>query len=1229
MNKTSLKVFFLLIVFTFCNTFLLSQQKSKTEANADLVEYTTKEGLPSTNYSNIAQTKDGYIWISGVEGTYRFDGYDFEEVGADIGLPKMQDFYYDSTQNVMYFASPKKFITFNGKEFKVYAEKEGYKLNGLPGQVISFINADSKGRIWIGSETPFVDKKFNGGLTKFENGTFTVYDSTNYPLDNATNFIESPYGDLIFNSGGHNTQTREGSYIALFKNDVFTKIDESKGIHLQGANMFGKDFVTSVDEDGNLWIACFGGNLLTGTSKAGVLMYDGKNFHEYTDFLKYLKNNEFPLEVYYNKKMNKLFLTTFNNEGGALNSKNNAVFEFQNGKWVPSEILKSIGTIKNLKTGSPITDFKYASIAMMKGTKYFPELLVLSGTAQAQSSKYPDQIFSLNDGKLQKFDAFNAGFYQSLDDGALLGSQKGFAIYYPNKSKMLTVKDGLLQIQSNIPNFYTDRNGVVWLSYSYSDLPAYAKTTASGINVWDGKNLRSLTEKDGLAGNITFNVFQDSKKRIWISTSKGATMVREITNSDGEFLFKLNNIKTTGGNPYNVSNVLETKNGEIYAWEGYVRPADNDVVKADYFLGKYNGENFEVIKSPFSESDNSKKYKLYDFKVDNKGRLWFIGIFANNKKDITSAKSNVMIYDGKSWSEPPKEWEIPGDQLHYVGKLDNGMYFLTVGGFYVFNGNEFVNLSDSVNENADFRILKGASVAGTKTDIQAGDRLYIRLRNRGLVIYDGTNLKFFTKKDGLPSTNLSNPISDDYRGIVYFSSPVGALMIKGDKFQSYYDDESIVTGGPYISAMDGSGNMVEYYNGVGLYINKTETRSYPLKISSVTVAGQPSFYQFPDKLSYSQNSFIFNYAAFNFKDPDLTTYEHFLEGYDKDWSRPSDLAFAEYQNIPAGDYTFRVRGVTSNGVKTNEASYSFIVSPPFWRTWWAYTLYVIFIALGLVGIRKYEKGKIVKQEQEKLKEERAAAALKEANLRAQIAEADNKRKSLELEEARNLQLSMLPKELPKLPHIDIAVYMQTATEVGGDYYDFHVHPDGTLTVILGDATGHGMMSGMMVSIMKSLFMSDRTNKELKPFFENSSMSIKDMQLGRLMMALTCVQISVDRAITANAGMPPLYIYRSGQQKIEEININNMPLGAIKTINYDVSEIKVDKGDTLLMMSDGFAELKNKNEEIYGYRRARNNFEKVANKNPDEIISYLRDKGKEWTDNADPDDDVTFVVIKMK
>ncbi|MBK7380169.1 MAG: hypothetical protein IPJ03_14420 [Ignavibacteriales bacterium] len=55
--------------------------------------------MPTTNISpNVVQTKDGFIWISGIEGTYRFNGYGIEEVGSDIGLPTMQSMYYDSTK---------------------------------------------------------------------------------------------------------------------------------------------------------------------------------------------------------------------------------------------------------------------------------------------------------------------------------------------------------------------------------------------------------------------------------------------------------------------------------------------------------------------------------------------------------------------------------------------------------------------------------------------------------------------------------------------------------------------------------------------------------------------------------------------------------------------------------------------------------------------------------------------------------------------------------------------------------------------------------------------------------------------------------------------------------------------------------------------------------------------------------------------------------------------------
>ena len=93
----------------------------------------------------------------------------------------------------------------------------------------------------------------------------------------------------------------------------------------------------------------------------------------------------------------------------------------------------------------------------------------------------------------------------------------------------------------------------------------------------------------------------------------------------------------------------------------------------------------------------------------------------------------------------------------------------------------------------------------------------------------------------------------------------------------------------------------------------------------------------------------------------------------------------------------------------------------------------------------------------------------EQEIEQKLLEAENARQAKELEEARQLQLSMLPKELPQLTNLEIAVYMKTATEVGGDYYDFKLHEDDTLTVVIGDATGHGMQAGTMVSATKSLF----------------------------------------------------------------------------------------------------------------------------------------------------------------
>ena len=254
---------------------------------------------------------------------------------------------------------------------------------------------------------------------------------------------------------------------------------------------------------------------------------------------------------------------------------------------------------------------------------------------------------------------------------------------------------------------------------------------------------------------------------------------------------------------------------------------------------------------------------------------------------------------------------------------------------------------------------------------------------------------------------------------------------------------------------------------------------------------------------------------------------------------------------------------------------------------------------------------------------------KELKIKNEELETENQRKALELEEARQLQLSMLPKELPKLPNLDIAVYMKTATEVGGDYYDFKVDTSGTLTVAVGDATGHGMKAGTIVSMIKALFASGGSRMDMKSFFNQSSDALKRIELGRLMMAFIMLKIKSNKLEFANAGMPPLFIYRKHSGSVEEIMINGMPLGAIKDFPYKIREMEISSGDTILLLSDGLPELKNGKDEHYGYNRVKDEFKSVAEKSPDDIVSYFKNSAADWVNGVEPDDDVTFVIIKIR
>jgi serine phosphatase RsbU (regulator of sigma subunit) len=224
---------------------------------------------------------------------------------------------------------------------------------------------------------------------------------------------------------------------------------------------------------------------------------------------------------------------------------------------------------------------------------------------------------------------------------------------------------------------------------------------------------------------------------------------------------------------------------------------------------------------------------------------------------------------------------------------------------------------------------------------------------------------------------------------------------------------------------------------------------------------------------------------------------------------------------------------------------------------------------------------------------------------------------------------MLPKKLPQIPNLEIAAYMKPATEVGGDYYDFHVGDDGTLTVAVGDATGHGLKAGTMVTATKSLFNNLASEPDIERIFKQSSAALKKMNLRGMFMAMTMAKIKDNQLTISCAGMPTVLIYRDEQKRVEEVSIKAMPWGSPLTTTFEQRETTLGAGDTIMMMSDGFPEMFNETGEMLDFGKAKRLLSVIAAESAQEIINRFVEVGENWAGKRPPDDDVTFVVLKVK
>ena len=126
----------------------------------------------------------------------------------------------------------------------------------------------------------------------------------------------------------------------------------------------------------------------------------------------------------------------------------------------------------------------------------------------------------------------------------------------------------------------------------------------------------------------------------------------------------------------------------------------------------------------------------------------------------------------------------------------------------------------------------------------------------------------------------------------------------------------------------------------------------------------------------------------------------------------------------------------------------------------------------------------------------------------ELREAEIKRQQAEMEEAREFQQAMLPKEMPITDEYEMVGFQQTATEVGGDFYDFVQKEDGRWIGICGDATGHGLTSGNVVSITKTA-MSSLVNEDPVSTLDSLNKTLLKMNIGLNRMCLNIANLGKD------------------------------------------------------------------------------------------------------------------------
>lgn len=245
--------------------------------------------------------------------------------------------------------------------------------------------------------------------------------------------------------------------------------------------------------------------------------------------------------------------------------------------------------------------------------------------------------------------------------------------------------------------------------------------------------------------------------------------------------------------------------------------------------------------------------------------------------------------------------------------------------------------------------------------------------------------------------------------------------------------------------------------------------------------------------------------------------------------------------------------------------------------------------------------------------------------------AERERQRVELETARRIQSSILPDLPPRLAGVDIAHAYLPASEVGGDFYDVLALEDGRLAVAVGDVAGHGVSSGLIMSMAKSALAVQVTfDPEVPEVFRTLNRTVFQTARKRLLATLCYALVDPRRLEMVYACAGHLFPYRiTAAGRVESLESIAYPLGVRGELRIEEHTARLAPGDTIFLFSDGLVEARREgNDELFGFDRLEQSLGRHAGRGVEGLRDGVLADVARFTGDAPREDDQTILVLRL-